>query len=93
MYSSWSSLWIIFVCVLSLVLVATGCGGGAAILTADPTGAPLFEQGQDALVEEDWKKVVAAFDTLCATTRPVRTWPKRDLGSAVLTMSRVGSRV
>ena len=51
-------------CVLSLVLVATGCGGGAAMLTADPTGAPLFEQGQDALVEEDWKKVVAAFDTL-----------------------------
>jgi len=95
MYSSWSSLWIIFVCVLSLVLVATGCGGGAAMLTADPTGAPLFEQGQDALVEEDWKKVVAAFDTLLRNypSSPYLAEARLGIGRAYYEQGRVESLI
>ncbi len=50
---------------LAGVVVLTGCGGGQApLLTADPSGTILFEQGQDALVEGKWAAAVTAFDSL-----------------------------
>jgi outer membrane protein assembly factor BamD len=59
------SCWAGLVCGLSLVSFATACSGRAApLLTADPTGTVLFEQGQDALVAEDWRDAIDAFDTL-----------------------------
>jgi outer membrane protein assembly factor BamD len=51
-------------CVVALTMFATACSGASPLLTADPTGTLLFEQGQDALVAEDWKDAVTAFDTL-----------------------------
>lgn len=52
-------------CLLAGAVAAIGCGGGQApVLTADPTGTILFEQGQDALVEGEWGDAITAFDTL-----------------------------
>ncbi len=53
-----------FVCGLSVLVVATGCAGASPLLTSDPAGTPLFEQGQDALVAADWRDAITAFDTL-----------------------------
>ncbi len=52
------------ICLLAGVVALTGCSGQAPLLTADPTGTVLFEQGQDALVEGEWRDAVSAFDTL-----------------------------
>ena len=52
------------ICLLAGIVALTGCGGQAPLLTADPTGTILFEQGQDALVEGKWPDAVAAFDSL-----------------------------
>ncbi len=50
---------------LCLAVLVAGCRQGTApLLTADPTGRVLFEQGQDALVAGDWRDAVTAFDTL-----------------------------
>ena len=49
---------------LAAVVALAGCGGQAAVLTADPTGTILFEQGQDALVAGKWRDAVTAFDSL-----------------------------
>jgi len=51
-------------CAVVLALFVTACSGATPLLTSDPTGTILYEQGQDALVEEDWKGAVSAFDTL-----------------------------
>jgi len=95
MRSSWSSFWIIFLCGLSLVFVSTGCGGGAAMLTADPTGTPLFEQGQDALVEEDWKDAIASLDTLLRNypSSPYLAEARLGLGRAYYEQGRVESLI
>ena len=45
-------------------LVAMACGGNGPVLSADPSGAALFEQGQNALVDEDWRDAASSFDTL-----------------------------
>ena len=52
------------ICLLAGVVALTGCGGQAPLLTADPTGTILFEQGQDALVDGKWRDAVTAFDSL-----------------------------
>jgi len=64
MNSSSSSLLLRLVCGLSVLVVATGCAGASALLTSDPAGTPLFEQGQDALVSAHWRDGINAFDTL-----------------------------
>ena len=51
-------------CGLALLAVAVGCAGASPLLTSDPAGTLLFEQGQDALVAEDWRQAISAFDTL-----------------------------
>ena len=95
MRSSWSSFWVIFLCGLSLVFVSTGCGGGAAMLTADPTGTPLFEQGQDALVEEDWKDAIASLDTLLRNypSSPYLAEARLGIGRAYYEQGRVESLI
>ena len=95
MHSSWSSFWIIFLCGLSLVFVSTGCGGGAAMLTADPTGGPLFQEGQDALVEEDWNDAVASMDTLLRNypSSPYLAEARLGLGRAYYEQGRVESLI
>jgi outer membrane protein assembly factor BamD len=89
------SLWRNFVCGLSVTLIATGCGGGAAMLSADPAGTSLFEQGQDALVEEDWKDTVAAFDTLLRNypSSPFLAEARLGLGRAYYEQGRVESLI
>jgi outer membrane protein assembly factor BamD len=50
---------------VALLLLVTGCARTASpLLTADPTGTALWEQGQDALAAGDWRDAVTAFDTL-----------------------------
>ena len=95
MHSSWSSFWIIFLCGLSLVFVSTGCGGSAAMLTADPTGGPLFQEGQDALVEENWNDAVASMDTLLRNypSSPYLAEARLGLGRAYYEQGRVESLI
>ena len=47
-----------------LALAAVGCGPSGPVLSADPTGSSLFEEGKLALDEEDWRRAGNAFDTL-----------------------------
>jgi len=74
--------WGVLVCGLTAGLLVAGCAGRGAspLLTADPTGAALFEQGQDSLVAEDWRDAINAFDTL------LRNYPQ----SPYLAESRLG---
>ena len=49
---------------VAVALGVTGCGGPDLRLAADTAGTVLYEQGQQALLDEDWSKAVSAFDTL-----------------------------
>ncbi len=53
-------------CAVGVVLAvsAVGCGPSGPVLSADPTGTSLFEEGKLALDEEDWRKAGNALDTL-----------------------------
>jgi len=78
----------------SLVFFVTACAGGAApLLTADPTGTVLFEQGQDALVDEDWRDAVTAFDTLLRNypSSPFLAEARLGMGRAHFEQGRVDS--
>ncbi len=68
------------VCGLVVLVVAAGCAGASPLLTSDPAGTPLFEQGQDALVAADWRDAISAFDAL------LRNYPS----SPYLAESRLG---
>ncbi|MGD8329329.1 MAG: tetratricopeptide repeat protein, partial [Acidobacteriota bacterium] len=59
-------MWKSLVCVLALAGAAIGCAstGASPLLTSDPTGTALFEQGQDALADQEWRDAVNAFDAL-----------------------------
>jgi len=47
-----------------LGVVVLACGPSGPTLTQDPSGSVLFEDGQQALAEEDWTAAAEAFDTL-----------------------------
>jgi outer membrane protein assembly factor BamD len=47
-----------------VAVIAAGCGPSGPVLSADPTGTSLFEEGKLALDEEDWRGAANAFDTL-----------------------------
>ena len=53
-------------CAVGLVVAVSvmGCGPSGPVLSADPTGTSLFEEGKLALDEEDWSKAGKALDTL-----------------------------
>tara|TARA_B100000470_G_scaffold220016_1_gene207792 strand:+ start:1219 stop:1914 length:696 start_codon:yes stop_codon:yes gene_type:complete len=65
------------------------------MLTADPTGTPLFEQGQDALVEEDWKDAIASLDTLLRNypSSPYLAEARLGIGRAYYEQGRVESLI
>lgn len=50
--------------VLCIAVAAAGCGPSGPVLSADPTGTSLFEEGKLALDEEDWGGAAKALDTL-----------------------------
>jgi len=49
---------------LFVAVSVVGCGPSGPVLSADPTGTSLFEEGKLALDEEDWSKAGKALDTL-----------------------------
>ena len=54
------------VCAVGLVIsvAVVGCGPSGPVLSADPTGTSLFEEGKLALDEENWNGAAKALDTL-----------------------------
>ncbi|MFQ5744687.1 MAG: outer membrane protein assembly factor BamD [Acidobacteriota bacterium] len=44
--------------------IASGCGGKGPVLTPDPTGEALYEQGQEELAKEHWHNAADIFDTV-----------------------------
>jgi len=49
---------------LLVAILGAGCGPSGPVLSADPTGTTLFEEGKLALDEEDWGSASKALDTL-----------------------------
>jgi outer membrane protein assembly factor BamD len=91
MNSSSSSSLLKLVCGLSVLVVATGCASTSALLTSDPSGTPLFEQGQDALVAREWRDAINAFDTLLRNypSSPYLAEARLGLGRAHYELARV----
>lgn len=85
------------VCALILAALVTGCAssGASPLLTADPTGTALFEQGQDALVSRDWRDAVNAFDTLLRNypSSPYLAEARLGMGQAYYEQGRVDSLI
>jgi outer membrane protein assembly factor BamD len=50
--------------VLVVSVAVIGCGPSGPVLSADPTGTTLFEEGKLALDEENWNGAAKALDTL-----------------------------
>ena len=50
--------------VVAIVVFAVGCGPSGPVLSADPTGTTLWEEGKLALDEEDWSGASKSLDTL-----------------------------
>jgi outer membrane protein assembly factor BamD len=90
-------MWRTLACGLALFAVAAGCGGRGAspLLTADPAGTALFEQGQDALVAEDWRDAINAFDTLLRNypSSPYLAEARLGMGQAYFRQGRVDSLI
>jgi len=86
-----------FFCALLLAALSAGCAssGSSPLLTADPTGTVLFEQGQDALANRDWKDAVNAFDTLLRNypSSPYLAESRIGLGQAYFEQGRVDSLI
>ena len=82
-------------CGLLLVAVVAGCAGDTALLTSDPTGQALFDQGQDALVAEEWRDAVTAFDMLLRNypSSPFLAEARLGLGRAYYEQGRVDTRI
>lgn len=88
------SRWAGLLCAVSLSSFA--CAGGTApLLTADPTGMVLFEQGQDALVAEEWRDAVSAFDTLLRNypSSPFLAEARLGMGRAYFQQGRVDTLI
>ncbi len=83
------------ICVLAGAVALTGCGGQAPLLTADPSGTALFEQGQDALVAGKWTDAVSAFDTLLKNypSSPYLAEARLGLGRGYYEQGRVDSLI
>lgn len=84
-------------CGLVLAALAAGCAGRGAspLLTADPAGTALFEQGQDALVAEDWRDAINAFDTLLRNypSSPYLAEARLGMGQAYFRQGRVDTLI
>lgn len=95
MNSFTSSSLINLVCSLSVLLVAAGCAGASPLLTSDPAGTPLFEQGQDSLVARKWGDAVTVFDTLLRNypSSPYLAEARLGLGRAHYEQGRVESLI
>lgn len=80
--------------VLTTVLLPA-CGSAGPALSSDPSGATLFEQGQQALAEEDWEDADEAFDTLIRNypASPYLAEARLGLGTANIAMGRPDSLV
>ena len=88
--------WKNLACALAVLALAPGCAGGSSpLLTPDPTGAPLFEQGQDALVVGDWRDAVTAFDTLLRNypSSPFLAEARLGMGRAYYEQGRVDTLI
>lgn len=92
-HPKWKSL----ICALALAATAIGCAstGASPLLTADPAGTALFEQGQDALASQDWKDAVTAFDTLLRNypSSPYQAEARLGMGQAYYEQGRVDSLI
>lgn len=91
------SLWKPLVCGLLLAAAAAGCAstGASPLLTADPAGTALFEQGQDALVAEAWRDAINAFDTLLRNypSSPYLAEARLGMGQSYYRQGRVDSLI
>jgi outer membrane protein assembly factor BamD len=91
------SMWRRFVCCAALPLLVASCSstGASPLLTADPTGTALFEQGQDALVAQDWRDAINSFDTLLRNypSSPYLAEARLGLGQAYYEQRRVDSLI
>lgn len=76
--------------VLLLAVLAGGCGPSGPTLAADPSGSTLFEDGQEALADEDWDDAAEAFDTLIKNypASPHLAEARLGLGIANIAMGR-----
>ncbi len=84
------------VCCFVLTAFVVGCASTSSpLLTADPTGTALFEQGQDALVAEEWRDAVSAFDTLLRNypSSPYMAEARAGMGRAYYEQGRVESLI
>jgi outer membrane protein assembly factor BamD len=79
----------------ALLVVAAACASQSPLLTADPTGTVLFEQGQNALVAEDWRAAIDAFDTLLRNypSSPFLPDSRLGIGRAYYEQGRVDSLI
>jgi outer membrane protein assembly factor BamD len=90
-------MWKSLVCAVALAGAAIGCAstGASPLLTADPTGTALFEQGQDALADQEWRDAVNAFDTLLRNypSSPYLAEARLGLGQAYYEQGRVDTLI
>jgi len=91
------TVWRPFAGALILWLAAVGCAttGASPLLTSDPTGTALFEQGQDALVAGEWRDAITAFDTLLRNypSSPYLAEARLGMGQAYYEQGRVDSLI
>lgn len=90
--SGWKGL----LCLLVLVAASPAClRGSSPLLTADPTGSVLWEQGQDALVAAEWRDAVSSFDTLLRNypSSPFLAEARLGMGRAYYEQGRVESLI
>lgn len=89
--------WKLLAAALALWVAGAGCAssGASPLLTSDPTGAALFEQGQDALVAGDWRDAVNAFDTLLRNypSSPYLAEARLGMGQAYYEQGRVDTLI
>lgn len=90
-------VWSFLAVALVLCVGAVGCAstGASPLLTSDPTGTALFEQGQDALVEGEWRDAVTAFDTLLRNypSSPYLAEARLGMGRAYFEQGRVDTLI
>ena len=69
--------------------------GTSPLLTSDPPGTALWEQGQDALVAGEWRDAVTAFDTLLRNypSSPYLAEARLGMGRAYYEQGRVDSLI
>lgn len=85
------------VALAALAALAAACAstGASPLLTADPAGTELFEQGQDALAARDWRDAINALDTLLRNypSSPYLAEARLGLGQAYYEQRRVDTLI